>query len=333
MPGALLAGLLLASGGAALAAATGDLHAAVVTLTNSPPETGHIFKWRPFLAPFHAVVLHFPIGFLTIAFLLEIYRRFRPSPVLRPVTALITWLSLVTGVLSAGLGLLRATSGEYEARALDLHKQFGLAVPIATLAAIILQRQAYRDESVRLWTRLYRTALSASVALLVVAGHYGGNLTHGSKYLVENAPEFVRDLLDEPAPSASANAAAQDEHQRHFVEKVKPILEAKCYSCHGPDKQKGGYRMDQPAAAIKGGDSGRPAIKPGEPTESNLIRLILLSPNHDDVMPPEGKKPLTLEEMMILVDWVRNGAVFPPLAGAPATNSPAAAPPTTGAPR
>ena len=41
------------------------------------------------------------------------------------------------------------------------------------------------------------------------------------------------------------------------------------------------------------------------------MRLILLPPQHDDVMPPEGKEPLTLEEIMILLDWIRNGAVFP----------------------
>jgi len=36
-----------------------------------------------------------------------------------------------------------------------------------------------------------------------------------------------------------------------------------------------------------------------------------VTPQHDDVMPPEGKEPLTLEEIMTLLDWIRKGAVFP----------------------
>ena len=148
-------------------------------------------------------------------------------------------------------------------------------------------------------------------------------MTHGSKYLVENAPEFVRELVDSsPAPGVAAATAAGDgatalnEKQRQFVEKVEPILASRCYSCHGAEKQKSGYRLDVPELAVKGGESGKTAIKPGDPLESHLVRLILLPPQHDDVMPPEGKKPLSLEEIMTLVDWIRNGAVFPASASA-----------------
>lgn len=55
----------------------------------SASEAHRLFEWRPFLAPFHAVVLHFPIGFLTLAGILEIYREFRPSLELRRVTLLV----------------------------------------------------------------------------------------------------------------------------------------------------------------------------------------------------------------------------------------------------
>lgn len=75
--------------------------------------TGRLFQWRPFLAPFHSVVLHFPIGFLTIAGLLEVYRVFRPSEEIRRVTGLILWLGLATGVISVAFGLMRAGNGEY----------------------------------------------------------------------------------------------------------------------------------------------------------------------------------------------------------------------------
>lgn len=290
--------------------------AAVAAAPASPPGEAakHLFQWRPFLAPFHAVVLHFPIGFVTVAFLLEAYRVFRPSEEIRRVTVMMLWLSLLTGVLSATFGWMRAGSGEYEARMLELHRIYGLGVPVATVATILLQWIAHRHETRRLWTNGYRGALAATIGLVVVAGHYGGNLTHGSKYLVENAPDFLREFIesdaDLPADAAMPTGAA-DEKTRFYTEKVQPILSAKCHGCHGPEKQKGGYRIDQAEFALKGGDSESAGIKPGDPIESRVVKLILLPATHDDVMPPEGKQPLTSEEIMTIIDWIRNGAVFP----------------------
>lgn len=272
----------------------------------------NIFQWRPFLAPFHSVVLHFPIGFLMMAGILEFYRVFRPSDELRRVTGFVVWLSLVAGITSATLGLMRAGGGGYESRAVELHRAFGLAVPVFTALTLALQRLAYRNEAVRGWTHAYRATLACALGLLVVAGHLGGNLTHGSKYLTANAPEFVRDLLeDAPVELALPDGRPLDAPQRYYTEKVQPLLEAKCYKCHGPDKQKGGYRLDHPETALNGGNSGKPAIKPGDPIGSHLVQLILLPPDHDDVMPPQGKEPLTLEEIAILLDWIRKGAAFP----------------------
>ncbi|MEN9575253.1 MAG: hypothetical protein RL514_3108 [Verrucomicrobiota bacterium] len=271
-----------------------------------------LFQWRPFLAPFHAVVLHFPIGFLTMAGILEIYRVFRPSVELRRVTVLVLGLGLLTGIIAAVFGFMRAGSGGYEAKALELHRLSGMAVPFVTAAALALQWLAYRDEAARGWTRAYRGLLVGTLALVVVAGHQGGNLTHGSRYLVENAPEFVRDLLaEEPAATSAGNAAALDAHQRYYRDKVEPLLKAKCLKCHGAEKQKGGYRLDSPELAFKAGESGKLPIKPGDPLGSHLVHLILLPPQHDDVMPPAGKEPLALDEIMTLLDWIRNGAAVP----------------------
>ena len=269
-----------------------------------------MFQWRPFLAPFHAVVLHFPIGFITVAFILEIYRLRRPSEELRHVTMLVIWLSFVTGIVSATFGILRGGTGGYESHALELHRIFGLGVPLFILATLAAQNIAYRNEAVRGWTYGYRSLLTGTLAMIVVAGHLGGNLTHGSNYLVENAPEFVRDLIEEELAPASTALAGLNENQRYYAEKVQPILAAKCYSCHGLQKQKGGYRLDQPEIALKGGNSGKIAIKPGDPVESHLVRLILLPPEHDDVMPPAGKEALTQEETITIIDWIRKGAAF-----------------------
>ena len=49
-------------------------------------ETHRLFEWRLFLAPFHAVVLHLPIGFITVAFILELFRMRRPGEEIQRAT-------------------------------------------------------------------------------------------------------------------------------------------------------------------------------------------------------------------------------------------------------
>jgi uncharacterized membrane protein/mono/diheme cytochrome c family protein len=309
LPGILLAGAFLG----------GSVAAGEPAPVPANPAVTHLFQWRPFLAPFHAVMLHFPIGFFTAAVILEIYRCFRPSDELRRVTMLIIWLSLLSGIVTATFGLMRAATGEYDPQAVKLHRAVGLAVPVFTLATLVFQTLSYRSQTRRIWTYGYRALLAATLSLIVIAGHLGGSLTHGSKYLVENAPKFLRDLLEkDPPPNQTPTGKALDAKQRFYLEKVQPLFAAKCYGCHGPKKQKSGYRLDQPEIAVKGGDSEETAIKPGDPMESHLARLILLAPDDDDVMPPEGKKPLTSEEIMTVLDWIRNGAVFAAADSAPA---------------
>ena len=91
---------------------------------------------------------------------------------------------------------------------------------------------------------------------------------------------------------------------------VKAALEKKCHVCHGAEKQKGGLRLDDRALALKGGDSGKPGITPGDPGRSEIIRSCLLPPNHDDAMPPEGKEPLTSAELAALIHWIQAGASY-----------------------
>ena len=56
-----------------------------------------------------------------------------------------------------------------------------------------------------------------------------------------------------------------------FARDVRPIFERHCFGCHGPDKQKNGYRLDVRDTAIKGGDSGESAIIPHSAKKSPLI--------------------------------------------------------------
>jgi mono/diheme cytochrome c family protein len=108
-------------------------------------------------------------------------------------------------------------------------------------------------------------------------------------------------------PSAHA---AQSPLLPSFNRDIRPILADNCFECHGPDSaaRKAGLRLDERAAALKGGKSEQPAIVPGGPDRSELIRRITAR-NADDVMPPpkSGRK-LSPPQIATLRQWIQQGA-------------------------
>jgi hypothetical protein len=94
-----------------------------------------------------------------------------------------------------------------------------------------------------------------------------------------------------------------------FERDVRPLLREHCVSCHGPDKQKGGLRLDARAFVFRGGHDG-PAVRPGHPDTSPLFRRVS-SPDADERMPPEGEPPLAASQIASLRAWIAAGAVWP----------------------
>ena len=104
-------------------------------------------------------------------------------------------------------------------------------------------------------------------------------------------------------------AIVQLTHAVKFEKDILPSLEDRCYDCHGEDKQKSGLRLDKRAVMLKGGDSGLPALVPGEPAKSYLLEVIDGS-DPDMLMPPKGKA-LTKEQVGLFREWIANGAEWP----------------------
>ncbi|MFO0959283.1 MAG: DUF1553 domain-containing protein [Isosphaeraceae bacterium] len=93
-----------------------------------------------------------------------------------------------------------------------------------------------------------------------------------------------------------------------FRGEVRPIFERACLSCHGPDKQRGGFRLDRKGSALKGGGLG-PAILPRDSAASPLIQYVA-GVEPDLRMPPKGPA-LTRDEVGILRAWIDRGAEWP----------------------
>lgn len=109
-------------------------------------------------------------------------------------------------------------------------------------------------------------------------------------------------------PGTSAEPARVD-----FNFDVRPLLSDRCFACHGPDEKARKANLDLRSRenALAGGKSGKPAVVPGQPSDSELIRR-LLTTDPDDVMPPPESKlpPLTPVETETLRRWIAQGAEF-----------------------
>lgn len=89
-----------------------------------------------------------------------------------------------------------------------------------------------------------------------------------------------------------AQQAGSDELSASFARDVRPLLEARCGKCHGPQKKKGDV------------DFSRSALR-----DRKLWKKALLQVEGNE-MPPEGEPPLTAEQRSTLVRWIGAAAAF-----------------------
>ena len=95
-----------------------------------------------------------------------------------------------------------------------------------------------------------------------------------------------------------------------FATTIQPLLAKRCYACHGPDKQEGGFRLDERETLLAEADSGETPIVPGDSQRSELLRRVL---SNDDAerMPPEGPA-LKPDQVDALRGWIDEGAHYAP---------------------
>lgn len=91
-----------------------------------------------------------------------------------------------------------------------------------------------------------------------------------------------------------------------FHRDVEPLFRVHCVGCHGPATQQSGLRLDDRAALLKGGYSGKPAIVPGNSLASPLIQRVAGQPELI-AMPPVGPR-LSAEQVAVLRAWIDEGA-------------------------
>ncbi len=108
-------------------------------------------------------------------------------------------------------------------------------------------------------------------------------------------------------------ALAQESSEELFVRRIGPLLQQKCYACHGAKAEsiEGGLDLSGSTSALRGGESGEPAIGAGGPETSPLY--LAATRTHDDwsAMPPKEAERLSAEQLDWLRIWIATGAAWP----------------------
>lgn len=245
----------------------------------------------------HPALIHLPIGILLIGLLLQ--WQAKKHPALLQAVPMVLLAGAVTALLSCITGYMLSVSDDYDKVAVTWHMWMGFATALVSFMLYAKEKNPQFAVNKKL--------LAFSLLVLVfVTGHLGGNLTHGSDY-------FTKPLEDmfggDSTSSATIKPIPNVQQAQVYADVVQPILQTKCYSCHGPNKQKGGLRMDDSIRLMKGGKDGV-IIKPGKGDESELIKRLLLPAEDDDHMPPKEKPQLSKEQIALLHWWVDNNATF-----------------------
>jgi uncharacterized membrane protein len=253
-----------------------------------------------FLGHLHPLLVHLPIGLIILLAILELLARSRSFKLANSNAGVILALAVPAAAVTVVCGWLLSQAGGYQDKLLQWHKWTGIATAVACAIAGLLYRFDLK--------KAYRACLFSSVALLVVAGHYGGSLTHGTDYFVRYAPGPLRAWLSSPAKTATpATNHVEVAQLPAFSGVIQPILQQNCVSCHGPEKAKGDLRLDTFEALNKVGKNG-PAIVAGKSADSELVKRVRLPETDDDHMPPNGKPQPSSDEIALLEWWINAGA-------------------------
>lgn len=277
----------------------------------------------------HPLAVHLPIGLVFGAFLVESLRMLQRRNTASPFTPVALWLGALGSVASTVTGLAFA---EEHGGGDDLfwHRWLGILATVALLALAWMVSRATRaakDDGAQV-TPVLRGSLLACTLLVAWVGHLGGNMVWGEDYVLEPLKEAAAGEEGEgkggdaasavgrsgaaPATPGAAAVGAADDRMTFYATKVLPLLESRCYECHGNGKRKGGLRMDVRKSVVSKNEDGAWIAQPGDPAHSLLIERCLLPAEDDEAMPPEGDR-LKASELDVLRAWIESGVVMPEL--------------------
>ncbi|HSC54793.1 MAG TPA: FN3 associated domain-containing protein [Phnomibacter sp.] len=247
-------------------------------------------EWLQVAGRLHPLILHFPVVLAVAVAAFGLYSLLRPSTNPSFFKTVVLFAAFFAALTSLS-GLFLSKESGYDAEGILAHKWS------AAILCWLLFLWSFGFNFLQKHKALLGTVAVCSMVAVLLAGHWGANITHGENFLLA------------PVMHSSEKPAVLLEDAVVYNDMVKPILEAKCMNCHNEQKAKGELIMTTQELLLKGGKNGVlwNLKEPGLGLMMNRIHMPLQDKKH---MPPTGKPQLTPEESFILEQWIAKGASF-----------------------
>lgn len=254
----------------------------------------------------HPLITHLPIGFLVLCMILFLKDR-KKKEYSNLLPTLLLWTG-IAGALACLSGYLLYLNEGYSYMSVRSHLWLGI---LTTSFCFLVYGRWKSGGHSNLRNIPLGLFLGLGLILITLTGHKGGSLSRGSDYLIEPLPYTFKQRMGlhvlEKLPVTLDAANWRSAHL--YADLVHPMLNNKCVSCHRKGNSKGGLRLDDKAGILAGGEKGN--LLPKQPAEAGeLLHRITLPLNDEDHMPPEGKEPLSKNEIALLKAWVDLGHPF-----------------------
>lgn len=247
------------------------------------------------LGRLHILILHLPIGILLLTALMEWLNHWKKKVVSRELLSFQYAIGSITALGACVTGYTLSISGDYGEDVVKYHMWSGIT---ATIISMMVCWASYSQN-----LRYIRWGALLMLITISVTGHLGGTITHGEDF-------FTFSFDPESTEIKRPQFEIDDVHQAQiYTDLIKPILDAKCVSCHGSSKKKGKLRLDSEESLHLAGKSGKPLIGT-DPEESEMIKRIELPMADKKHMPPKKKMQITSEELQLIKWWIGNGSQF-----------------------
>ncbi len=148
-----------------------------------------------FVGRFHPILLHMPIGALGLLCLMELICLTRRGEESLGAGALLTlWVGAAGSVMAVLAGIMLSREGGYEGGNFTLHQTLALIGTAGVLLALVVRIFSMSHENRELM-HAYRALFFGSFGLMGLGAHFGGNMSHGSKFMTEHAPEPIKSQI------------------------------------------------------------------------------------------------------------------------------------------
>ncbi|MGB0656661.1 MAG: DUF2231 domain-containing protein [Flavobacteriaceae bacterium] len=169
-----------------------------------------------FLGSLHPLMVHLPIGIILLTIAIDVFMRNKNNSVQRVIT--MGWFfSFFSGLLAALFGWFLGDSGYYFEEQINIHRWSGVALVLLSFMIWILLFINFR------FNKSFKQSINiTAIILLMLTGHFGGEMTHGQNYLFDNLPFVKKEISLTPLSEVESSEV---DSLYVFEDLIFPVLE------------------------------------------------------------------------------------------------------------